>query len=77
MEKFAICIDNHDYEVSLEKGKIYKITDDKKFSKKGMFKVIDESGEAYLHPIDRFYIIKLEKPLLKKLFPKEKALVTH
>jgi hypothetical protein len=75
MEKFAICIDNSDYEVSLEKGKVYRILDDKKSLKHGMLRVIDESGEDYLHPSERFYMVKLEKPLLKKLFPKEKTLV--
>ena len=52
---FVICVDNDGYEVSLEKRKLYEKLPDRKAESHGLVRVIDESGEDYLHP-SRFFI---------------------
>ena len=62
---FAICIKNNGYEVSLEKRKIYPVLEDKQAATLGLVRVIDESGESYLYPEDRFIPIKLPQVVLR------------
>lgn len=65
--KFAVCINNEDYEVSLELRKIYKILPDAKAAGHHYIRVIDESGEDYLYPEDYFIPIELPKAVKKAL----------
>lgn len=57
--KFVICINNKGYEVSLERGKVYRVLDDEKASQHNLIRVVDESGEDYLFPNEYFVPIKL------------------
>ncbi|MEK6656639.1 MAG: hypothetical protein AABY58_04285 [Nitrospirota bacterium] len=57
--KFAICINNDNYAVSLERRKIYQIIPDEEASKHHQLRVIDESGEDYLYPEECFIFIEL------------------
>jgi len=50
----VICVDNSGYEVSLERRKIYVSIPDAAASRKGLVRVIDESGDDYLYPQERF-----------------------
>ena len=50
----VICVDNSGYEVSLERRKIYIAIADAAASRKGLLRVVDESGEGYLYPQERF-----------------------
>ena len=59
--KFSVCINNKGYEASLEKGKIYQVKDDNKSSGKGLIRIIDESGDAYLYSKEMFVPIKVPK----------------
>jgi len=59
--KFVICINNKGYEVSLERGKVYRVLDDEKASQHNLIRVVDESGEDYLFPKEYFVSIKLPK----------------
>lgn len=45
-----ICVDNQDYEASLETRKLYQVLTDKEAEKNHQVRVIDESGEDYLYP---------------------------
>jgi hypothetical protein len=67
MKKFVVCIDNSDYTVSLEKNKIYEVIPDKKSKKYNSYRIIDESGDLYYHPISRFVEIKIPKKIEKVL----------
>lgn len=67
MRKFVICIDNANYTVSLERNKIYEVIPDKKSKKFSSYRIIDESGEAYFHPMERFIEIKFPKAIEKVL----------
>ncbi len=65
--KFAVCINNEDYEVSLELRKIYKVLPDAKAAEHHYIRVVDESGEDYLYPEDYFIPIELPKAVEKAL----------
>lgn len=71
MKKFVICINNKGYEVSLERGKVYKVLDDEKTSKHNLTRVVDESGEDYLFPNEYFVSTKLPKAEEEALVTKE------
>jgi hypothetical protein len=55
--RFAVCVDNHGYEASLERNKIYVVVPDKEAEKDGDLRVVDESGDDYLFSADRFVAI--------------------
>ncbi|MBI1387341.1 MAG: hypothetical protein GC154_02705 [bacterium] len=58
-QKFVICIKNDDYPASLEKLKLYESLPDKAAENDGFIRVIDESGEDYLFPVDYFIPVDL------------------
>jgi hypothetical protein len=64
---FAICIDNAEYPASLEKHKIYRIIPDKDAEQDEDLRVIDESGEDYLYPSDRFVMVDLPQNIVRVL----------
>ncbi|HEY4213164.1 MAG TPA: hypothetical protein VGM84_16915 [Steroidobacteraceae bacterium] len=49
-----ICLDNSGYKVSLERRKIYVAIPDAEAAQHGRIRVVDESGEDYLYPEERF-----------------------
>jgi hypothetical protein len=53
-KRLFICLDNAGYEVSLERLKIYVALTDAKAESTGYLRIIDESGEDYLYPTQRF-----------------------
>ena len=65
--KFAVCVQNEDYEASLERHKIYRVLADKDAEVDGDIRVIDESGEDYLYPAEWFVFIQLPHALEKSL----------
>jgi putative intracellular protease/amidase len=54
----AVCIANTGYE-DLEVRKVYRVLADAKAAVVGCLRVIDESGEDYLYPADRFMVLEL------------------
>ncbi|MGH7356769.1 MAG: hypothetical protein ACRELS_19605 [Candidatus Rokuibacteriota bacterium] len=65
--RFAVCINNKDYEASLEIGKLYRIVPDHDAERRGYVRIVDESGEDYGYAADRFFSIDVPKPLEKVL----------
>ena len=59
LAQFVICIDNNNYQVSLELFKIYVALPDEKAEKYNLIRVLDKSGEDYLYPINMFARVKL------------------
>jgi hypothetical protein len=60
-KRLYICLDNAGYEVSLERRKIYVAVPDARAERLGHLRIIDESGDDYLYPMDRF--LPAELPL--------------
>jgi hypothetical protein len=59
----AICIDNADYEMSLELRKVYPVIPDAKAQDHNYVRVIDETGEDYLFPANRFVIVPVSSTI--------------
>src|SRR5688572_12816944 len=66
-QEYAVCINNSEYEVSLEHGKIYQVLPDTTGADHGYLRVIDESGEDYLFDSERFFPITISPELKKAL----------
>ncbi len=66
---FALCINNSGYAASLELHKLYRVLPDEDAERDGDLRVIDESGEDYLYPAEKFLIAAwpkaVEQALLK------------
>jgi hypothetical protein len=58
-KRLFICLNNAGYEVSLERRKIYVAVPDAKAERTGYLRIIDESGEDYLYPAQRFVAAEL------------------
>ena len=57
--RFVVCVDNHGYQASLERNKIYVALSDVDAESAGDIRVIDESGEDYLFAAKRFVAVEL------------------
>ena len=57
--QFAVCIRNQGYPASLEVRKIYQVLPDSAAAQRQHVRVIDESGDDYLYPVDYFVLIEL------------------
>ena len=65
--KFAVCVNNAEYPAALELHKIYRVVPDEDAAADGDLRVIDESGEDYLYPADRFVPIAVPEAVQKSL----------
>ena len=68
--RFVVCIDNSDYEASLELHKIYPVVPDPDAAQDRDLRIIDESGEDYLYAASRFVAIEVPKALQRAMLKK-------
>ena len=66
-KKFALCIANAGHESSLILGKVYRILPDRAAAKDALIRVIDESGEDYLHDKDCFVLVDFPRSVERKI----------
>ncbi len=59
--QYVLCIKNSGYSAALEPGKLYRLKPDEVAKKRGLVRVVDESGGDYLYPL-RFFL-SIELPL--------------
>ena len=52
--RFVVCVENGEYRASLEVRKRYQVVTDPDAAALGQLRVIDESGEDYLYPLEYF-----------------------
>ena len=64
--RFAICLKNKGSE-DLIVRKLYQVLPDEKAEKKGLLRVVDESGEDYLYPANFFFTIDLPRKIERVL----------
>lgn len=64
--RFAVCVDSGEYPASLERRKLYEILPDADAVRHRQLRVIDESGEDYLYPLEYFKLVELS-PSLSRL----------
>ena len=65
--QFVVCVKNDDYVASLEVRKIYRVIPDDGGAEHRLVRVVDESGEDYLYPVDYFVPIELPESVVKVL----------
>ncbi len=75
--RFAICVENSEYPVSLELHKAYRMLYDKEAANEGYLRIIDESGEDYLHPADFFVVISVSRETTRALSRSFARKVSH
>jgi hypothetical protein len=66
----VVCINNSDYEASLELHKIYPVVPDLDAAQDGDLRIVDESGEDYLYAASRFVAIEVPKALERAMLQK-------
>ena len=62
---FVICISNAGFRASLIPRRIYECVADAAAKKRGLLRVVDESGEDYLFPETLFISISLTAPVAR------------
>jgi hypothetical protein len=63
----VVCLSNEGYQASLESRKFYLGLPDRAAEAHGQLRVVDESGEDYLFPAERFEIVEVSPALRKRL----------
>ncbi|MBI4316212.1 MAG: hypothetical protein HY679_09765 [Chloroflexi bacterium] len=66
-KRFVLCIDNRGYEASLIPRKIYEVIPDDQAEQDDFVRVIDESGEDYLHHKYHFVFVELPEEVQRVL----------
>jgi hypothetical protein len=64
--QYVVCVTNEGYRVSLVVRRIYQVVPDREAEKRGLVRVVDESGEDYLYPKKLFAAVDLPSALGKK-----------
>ncbi|HZR62678.1 MAG TPA: hypothetical protein VFA80_17170 [Xanthobacteraceae bacterium] len=64
-QQLVVCVNNESYSASLEKRKIYLVLRDTIAEKRGLVRVVDESGDDYLYPKTLFRYITLPQATKK------------
>jgi len=64
--KFAISTLSEGYD-DLESLKVYRILPDEKAGRAGCLRVIDESGEDYLYPTEKFVVVEFSDEIETRL----------
>ena len=65
--EYVVCVGNKGYRASLVVRRIYRVLSDPEARKRGLLRVVDESGEDYLFPRELFEAVDLSKTAEKKL----------
>jgi hypothetical protein len=66
-KQFVVCVENDGYAASLEKRKIYIALRDTDAEKRGLLRIIDESGDDYLYPKTFFRSIALPQAIKRAI----------
>lgn len=57
--RLVVCLNNENYEASLEVGKLYRLVPDDETAVHAHSRLIDESGAEYAYAADRFLALDL------------------
>ena len=52
--EFVVCVRNEGFEASLSVRKLYRVVSDRKAESQSLIRVVDETGEDYLYPVELF-----------------------
>ena len=62
-----MCLSNRGFVASLDERKIYRALPDAPAQRLGLLRIIDESGEDYLYPAERFGALTLSPRIARAL----------
>jgi hypothetical protein len=62
MNHFVICLDNRSYPLDLTVHKVYRVLSDPQAERHHMLRVVDNTGEDYLYPVNYFAPVELSEP---------------
>ncbi len=62
-----VCLSNRGFAASLDERKIYRALPDAEAQRLGLLRVVDESGDDYLYPADRFGALTLPPNVVRAL----------
>ena len=65
--RYVLCLSNRGYPASLERRKVYRALQDAAAARHGLVRVVDETGEGYLYPKERFAPITLPRAVRRAL----------
>ena len=51
---FVICVRNEGFEASLDVRKLYRSLPDEEAETRSLIRIVDETGEDYLYPVELF-----------------------
>jgi hypothetical protein len=71
---FAVCVTN-DGSDDLSVGMLYRILPDEEATAENLLRVIDDSGEDYLYPADKFVIVAAPESELPRLLAASSATI--
>ena len=64
---YVLCVRNDGYPASLLVRRLYERVPDRNATARGLFRVVDESGEDYLYPEKFFVPIALSRPVARAI----------
>ena len=64
--QYVVCVANEGYQASLVVRRIYQVMPDPQAEKRGLCRVVDESGEGHLYPKKLFAEVDLPSAHSKK-----------
>jgi hypothetical protein len=64
---YVLCVRNDGYPASLLVRRLYERVPDRNATARGLFRVVDESGEDYLYPEKFFVPIALPRPVTRAI----------
>ncbi|MBZ0253127.1 MAG: hypothetical protein K8I02_07285 [Candidatus Methylomirabilis sp.] len=65
--RYVVCVANTGYRASLVVRRLYPVVRDADAEKRGLLRVVDESGEDYLYPAKLFAAVDLPGALSRRL----------
>ena len=64
--RYVVCVENAGFKASLVVRRIYQVVSDPQAEKRGLCRVVDDSGEDYLYPKKLFAAVDLPSALSRK-----------
>jgi hypothetical protein len=65
--RYVVCLGNRGYAASLVTRRLYRVIEDPAAARRGLVRVVDESGEDYLYPKRLFAAIELPMTVTRRL----------
>ena len=64
---FVVCVRNEGFEASMAVRKLYRVVPDQKAENQSLIRVVDESGEDYLYPVELFAAVAVPAEVAEAL----------